>query len=107
MSFNQKMNEYFPKFTMACGIGAALLLIFIFCHLFFRSFGGPFPERTRGPFARYEHYKLGEMPEWENALKMTEQGKTTTEIFLEGMSSEMPPLQFGQPPEKETITTND
>lgn len=99
MSVEQMLKKTFPALPFYFGCIAVLLLVYIVGHLFFRSIGGPFPYRTRGPLAKQELYQLGEMPVWENAIRMTELGKTTSELLLEGQNSEMPPLQFGEPPQ--------
>jgi hypothetical protein len=104
MDFYQKFKHTFSHLPLLVGGLTGFLLVIIASQLFIRSCGGPFPDRTRGPFARYEHYKLGEMPEWENALKMTDQGKTTSEILLEGQQAKLPRLQFGEPPQSATQT---
>jgi len=45
-------------------VGAcAFLMIILYCQLFFRSCGGPFPERLRGPFAKESYTRLGDLPE--------------------------------------------
>jgi hypothetical protein len=102
MSIEKQIKQYFPHFRFIVSGITIFLLIFIVLHIFTRTFGGPFPQRLRGPFAREEQYKLGVMPEWENAIKMTESGKTTSELLLEGHGSTMPKIQFGNPPKSAT-----
>ncbi|MFH1738628.1 MAG: hypothetical protein ABIH23_06445 [bacterium] len=50
-------------------VGACVfLLMVLYCHLFFRSCGGPFPERVRGPFAKQRYTRLGDLPQEELGL---------------------------------------
>ena len=45
-----------------------LLMVFLCCHLFTRSCGGPFPERVRGPFAKQRYTQLGDLSQDERDL---------------------------------------
>ena len=90
------LRQYFPKFRYVCSAGAVLLLIIISALLFNRSIGGPFPFNTRGPLADPEFYKLGMMPDWENTIKMTDNGLSTSEILLSGKDNKVPPVRFGE-----------
>lgn len=92
----QVIRQFFPKFRYICTASAVLLLIYLSAIIFFPSVGGPFPFRFRGPFSDNEYYKLGMMPDWENAVKMTESGLSTSEILLSGKNNKMPPVRFGE-----------
>ncbi|MGC9329239.1 MAG: hypothetical protein ACP5I1_16520 [Candidatus Hinthialibacter sp.] len=81
---------------LICGGLSMLLLVWLGCHLFIRSCGGPFPHRTRGPLAPYRYYQLADFPGWENQIMPDPQtGKTRMEILME--TGRMPPIQFGTP----------
>ena len=103
MSTKQTKKYLFPKFMYFCSGVSVLIMIWMSCHLFVRSCGGPFPNRTRGPFAKYRYYKLAEIPEWENQITPDPTtGKTRIEELIE--NGLMPPLKFGAPKsDKESI----
>ena len=44
------------------------LMVVLFCNLFLRGCGGPFPERVRGPFAKDRYTRLGDLPQEELEL---------------------------------------
>ena len=58
------------------------LMAVLYCHLFFRSCGGPFPERARGPFSKHRYTRLGDLPQDEldlvNDKDLLEDVKTKT-----------------------------
>lgn len=97
MASRSPIHWAFPKFKFVCSAVSAGLLVWLFCHLFIRSCGGPFPQRTRGPFAKYEYYRLADFPDWENQIKPDPKtGKTRIETLIE--QNIMDPVQFGTPP---------
>ncbi len=101
MASRSPIHWLFPKFKYVCSAASAVLLIWLFCHLFIRSCGGPFPQRTRGPFAKYEYYRLADFPDWENQIKPDPKtGKTRIEALIE--QNIMDPVQFGTPPASST-----
>ncbi len=98
---NITMVQLFSQLKYLCISVALVILIWMFFHLFFRSIGGPFPYRTRGPFAKKEYYQLSEFPEWENVLKIEGSNKTTAELLIEGdPNNPVPPVTFGKPGEE-------
>ncbi|MBN2328119.1 MAG: hypothetical protein JXR73_13285 [Candidatus Omnitrophica bacterium] len=96
MSTKPVLSKHFEKIKHICGGLSMLLLLWLGCHLFIRSCGGPFPDRTRGPFAPYRYYQLADFPDWENQIKPDpETGKTRMEILME--TGRTPPIHFGTP----------
>lgn len=96
MSMDKIFKHHFSKVKFFCSGLSVLILIWMGCHLFIRSCGGPFPNRTRGPFAEYRYYNLADFPDWENQIKPDPiTGKTRVEELIE--TGKMPPLKFGKP----------
>jgi hypothetical protein len=90
------VERLFSGFKFACVWISGILLVWLFCHLFIRSCGGPFPYRTRGPFAKEEFKQLGDLPQWESILTLPGlEGETTSERLIKG--EDIPSLQFGNP----------
>ncbi len=97
MALLSTIKRYFPTFKYTCSSISVILFIWLFCHLFIRSCGGPFPQRTRGPLARYEHYKLGDFHPWERFIQPDgKTGLTPTELLIQG--KDIPPVEFGKVP---------
>jgi len=89
-------KSHFHKIKYICGGISAILFIWLSCFLFIRSCGGPFPDRTRGPLAKYRYYQLSEFPEWENQiLPDPVTGRNRVEDLIE--KGTMNPIRFGDP----------
>ena len=84
---------FYLKYIFA--VLSGLFMLWLSCTLFIRSCGGPFPHRTRAPFAKKEYIQLGELPAWEDVLTMSGLNKTTSEMLMEGEG--VPPLKFDVP----------
>ena len=96
MSTKPDSKRFFFKIQYFCNGLSILLLVWLGCHLFIRSCGGPFPQRTRGPFAEYRYYQLADFPSWENQIEPDPvTGRTRIEDLME--KGFMPPIQFGDP----------
>jgi hypothetical protein len=94
-----KFIKQFANFKFFCSGLSIILLVWFSCHLFIRSFGGAFPDRTRGPLAPYRYYKLSDFPEWENVINADQTtGQTSIEDFMNKKS--ISPLDFGKKSEK-------
>ncbi|MEW6236645.1 MAG: hypothetical protein AB1656_14770 [Candidatus Omnitrophota bacterium] len=93
------IKHFFSKITTICNSVSILLSIWLISHLFIRSIGGPFPQRTMGPFPKKEFYQLGILPDWENLLVPRTEGgnKTFSEMLNDG--EKLPELPFAYPPE--------
>lgn len=91
------IKTYFGYLRYATTCLSALLATWLFFQIFTESCGGPFPQRTRGPFAKPEYYQLSEMPAWENAIPLPGSDKNRAEILIEGQP--IPPLEFQIPPD--------
>ncbi len=90
------VEKIFNGLKYACSWISAILFVWLFCHLFIPSWGGPFPYRTRGPLAKEEYKQLGELDEWESVLDLPAlEDKTASEALIQG--DEIPPLEFGSP----------
>lgn len=91
------LKRYFPYLKYFAGGFALLVWVWVTSSVTIRSCGGPFPDRTRGPFAKSDYTRLGELPEWENMIARTdEEGRNFAERFILGL--EIPVLEFGDPP---------
>lgn len=98
MSLLTILKRYFPKSKFVCGSLSVILFIWLFCQIFIRSFGGPFPQRTRGPLARFDDYKLGNFHPWEILIELDhETGLTPAELLIQG--KDIPPAKFGKVPD--------
>ncbi len=94
-----KIIKQFAKFKFLCSGLSILLLVWFTCHLFIRSCGGPFPDRTRGPLAKYRYHRLADFPDWENVISADQNtGQTAIEDFMQKKS--ISPLDFGKKSEK-------
>ena len=105
MANQSPIHRWFPNIKYICCAASGVLLIWLFCHLFIRSCGGPFPQRTRGPFAKYEFYRLADFPDWENQIQPDPRtGKTRIETLIE--ENFMEPVRFGMPPVSTTVPSS-
>ncbi len=99
-----KIIKHFAKLKFLCSGLSILFLVWFSCHLFIRSCGGPFPDRTRGPLAKYRYYKLAEFPEWENVISADPKtGNTSIEEFMK--KNPISPLDFGKKSKKVDISS--
>lgn len=97
MQEQSPIKKIFPTIRVFCSFITILIMIWLASHLFIRSCGGPFPQRTRGPLAKQEFYELGILPEWERMLMPRDAttNKTYTEMMIEGKN--LPPLEYDYP----------
>lgn len=93
MANSHTSSQVFFVLKYGCTGLSVVLMIWLFCTLFIRSCGGPFPQRTRGPLANYYYYKLAEFPDWEWVITQPGQELTTSEMLIQNMT--VPSLQFG------------
>ncbi|MBI1389081.1 MAG: hypothetical protein GC154_11600 [bacterium] len=99
MSFERNIKRYFPWLPYASLTICSLIFVWLCLTLFTRTFGGPFPERTRGPLAKHDYYKLGEFDDWESIIDQPAgDGLQVSEALVE--SKPIPDLEFGTPPAK-------
>ncbi len=108
MSFDEQIKRLFPYIKYVCGGVSALMMIWLCLTLFT---GGPFPFQTRGPLAKYDYYKLGDLEDWESVIddpSSPDSDKLIAEVFMEG--GEIKDITFGDPndpnrvdPDLETI----
>ena len=89
------LSQGFHLIKYVCGFVSAVLLVWLSCHLFIRGIGGPFPQRTRGPFANHKYYQLAEFESWEDFLNVPGQDKTLAEMLIEDQA--IPPLTYSKP----------
>jgi len=93
------IKHFFPKIAKFCNAVTILLSVWLMMHLFIRSIGGPFPQRTMGPFPKKEYYQLGILPDWENLLVSKTPGGNETYSEMLNNGEKLPELQFNYPPE--------
>lgn len=93
---SSSFNRHFSRLKFYLTTIAILIWLWVSCVLFIRSCGGPFPERTRGPFADEEYYRLGNLPAWESMVEEPyDENRTFSEAFQAGET--LPVLPFGTP----------
>lgn len=97
------MKKYFNNLTYIFFAVSMVLFFYLFLHLHVRGIGGPFPQRTRGPLAKYEYYRLGELPKWESQIDPNPAtGRTSIEDLID--KKKVPVIRFGNPFEEKVIS---
>lgn len=91
------MNHWFENIKIVCSVMGILLFIWISCQVWIPSFGGPFPQRTRGPLAKHEYYQLSEFEDWENFLQVPGSNKSSGDLLIQ--RKPLPIIELTKPDE--------